>query len=86
MSEFWVLVEEEFGAGQGRALVRDHVVTGLAHRTAEQALEAGEDARTVWFALCDDLQVPSERRWGRDQAQARAGNSASARSRSTRRR
>jgi len=72
MSEFWTLVEEEFGPAQGRALVRDHVVGPLGHRTAEQALAAGEDAREVWFALCDDLQVPAERRWGRDEA-ARKG-------------
>jgi hypothetical protein len=68
MSEFWTLVDEEFGPGQGRALVRDHVLGSLAHRTAEQALAAGEDAREVWLALCDDLQVPPERQWGRDQA------------------
>jgi hypothetical protein len=77
MSEFWTLVDDEFGRGQGRALVHDHVVGALGHRTAEQALEAGEDARDVWFALCDDLQVPTERRWGRQEqgraAGARAG-------------
>jgi hypothetical protein len=67
MSEFWVLVEDEFGAAQGRALARDHVVGTLGHRTAEQAIAAGEDPREVWFALCDDLQVPAERRWGRDE-------------------
>jgi hypothetical protein len=67
MSEFWILVDEEFGAAQGRALVRDHVVGSLGHRTAEQALAAGVDPRDVWFALCDDLRVPVERRWGRDE-------------------
>lgn len=67
MSEFWVLVEAEFGPAQGRALVRDHVLGGLGHRTCEQALIEGEDPRTVWAALCDDLQVPEERRWGRDE-------------------
>jgi hypothetical protein len=79
MSEFWTLVEEEFGAGPGRTLVADHVLGALDHRTAAQALEAGEDARTVWFALCDDLQVPEERRWGRDESQrpaAQAGRGA----------
>ena len=73
MSEFWVLVEDEFGAGPGRTLVRDHVLGALAHRTAEQALEAGEDARSVWFALCEDLQVPAERRWGREEPHGRSG-------------
>jgi hypothetical protein len=66
MSEFWTLVDDEFGVAQGRALVRDHVVGRLGHRTAEQALAAGEDPRDVWFALAADLQVPAERRWGRE--------------------
>lgn len=69
ISEFWTLVDDEFGAGQGRALVRDHVLGTLGHRTAEQALAAGVDARDVWFALCDELQVPPERRWGREEKQ-----------------
>lgn len=73
MSEFWVLVDEEFGVAQGHALVRDHVVGALGHRTPEQALDAGEDPGTVWFALCDDLQVPPERRWGRDEPRQASG-------------
>ena len=67
MSEFWTLVDDQFGSAQGRALVRDHIVGTLAHRTAEQAIAAGEDPRDVWFALCDDLQVPADQRWGRDE-------------------
>ena len=66
-SEFWTLVDDEFGRSYGRTLVRDHVLGGLGHRTAEQALAAGEDPRTVWFALCDEFEVPEERRWGRDE-------------------
>ncbi|MDQ1288218.1 MAG: hypothetical protein QG622_1783 [Actinomycetota bacterium] len=82
MSEFWALVDGEFGPGQGRVLVRDHVVGTLGNRSAEQALAAGEDERSVWFALCEDLQVPRERWWG-DNEQQRSG---SARRPGTRRR
>src|SRR3954468_6858537 len=32
LSEFRALVDDEFGAAQGRALVRDHVVARLGHR------------------------------------------------------
>jgi len=71
MSEFWGLVDGEFGPGRGHALVRDHVVGELNHRTAQQALDAGEDPRTVWLALCVDLEVPPERRWGREERPAR---------------
>jgi hypothetical protein len=70
MSEFWTLVDGEFGPARGRALVRDHVVGGLRHRTPQQALDDGEDPRTVWLALCVDLEVPPERRWGPDERQA----------------
>ena len=70
LSEFWILVDEEFGRAQGRTLVRDHVVGALGHRTAEQALDAGDDPREVWLALAADLEVPEERWWGRDPAAA----------------
>jgi hypothetical protein len=66
-SDFWRLVDEEFGPGYGRTLVRDQVLGDLSHRTAEQALAAGEAPRTVWFALCAEMAVPEERRWGRDE-------------------
>jgi hypothetical protein len=81
MSEFWVLVDDEFGPAQGRTLVRDHVLGAFKNRTAEQALAAGEDIRDVWFALCDDLQVPAERRWGRDQPAPRRDQPGSGRAR-----
>jgi para-aminobenzoate synthetase/4-amino-4-deoxychorismate lyase len=68
LSEFWTLVDDEFGRAHGRTLVRDHVVGALGHRTAEQALEAGEEPREVWLALVADLEIPRERWWGRDAA------------------
>ena len=36
-------------------------------RAAAQALEAGEDPRTVWWALCDAMEIPAARRWGPDE-------------------
>jgi hypothetical protein len=65
-SEFWALVEEEFGSGHGRALVQDHVLRSLGYRTAQEALAAHEAPRTVWMAMCDELDIPPERRWGKD--------------------
>ncbi len=70
-SEFWELVDEEFGRAGGRALVRDHVLLDLGNRTAEQALEAGEPPRNVWFALCESMDVPPERQWGKDEKERR---------------
>lgn len=69
MSDFWTLVDDEFGPAQGRTLVRDHVLGALGHRTAQQALDGGDDPRAVWLALCDDLDVPEERRWGVEEHQ-----------------
>jgi hypothetical protein len=70
-SEFWTLVDDEFGRAHGRALVKDHVLFELGNRTAEQAIADGEPFRTVWFSLCDAMDVPTERRWGRDEAPGR---------------
>ncbi|NHN56109.1 DUF3046 domain-containing protein [Calidifontibacter sp. DB0510] len=66
VSEFWRLVEDEFGDAYGRSLVRDHVIQSLGERTPAQALEAGIAPREVWRALCVDLQVPANRWLGRD--------------------
>lgn len=65
-SEFWELMQGEFGAAYASTLAREHVVSALGERTAEQALAAGLDPRDVWLALCADLQVPQERWLGRD--------------------
>ena len=66
ISEFWTLVDDEFGRAHGRALTRDHVLFELGNRTAEQALADGEPLRKVWFALAEAMDVPPERRWGRE--------------------
>ena len=71
ISEFWELVDDEFGRAHGRTLVADHVLFRLSNRTAEQALDDGEDARDVWFALCDALDVPESRRFGQEQQASR---------------
>jgi hypothetical protein len=64
--EFWQLVDEVLGEAQGREIVRTFVVGALDHRTAQRALDDGEEPRTVWHALCDELAIPQERRWGLD--------------------
>lgn len=62
--EFWALVDEVLGAAQGRSLVRELHLAGLDDRTAAQGLDDGEEPRTVWHALCDELQIDEDRRWG----------------------
>jgi Protein of unknown function (DUF3046) len=66
-SEFWELVNGEFGMARGALLVRELVLLELGNRTAEQAMAAGVPVRDAWVALCDALDVPEARRWGADQ-------------------
>lgn len=64
-SDFWRLVAEEFGEGGGRRLAAEAALGEFGDRTAVEALAAGQPARRVWWALCDLMDVPEERRLGR---------------------
>ncbi|MBO1753314.1 DUF3046 domain-containing protein [Actinotalea sp. BY-33] len=66
-SEFWELVDEVFGPQVGRSLAADQVLGALGDRTSREALDQGEDPRSVWRALCDAMDVPEQDRWGSDQ-------------------
>lgn len=66
LTEFHQLVTDEFGESEGRWLVHSHVLAGFGG-TAEELMESGEDLRRVWRGLCDDFDVPEERRLGRDE-------------------
>lgn len=60
LSEFWALMEQEFGKGYAAIVARSHVLGALDGRTASQALEDGAPPRQVWRAVCADLDVPAE--------------------------
>lgn len=64
LSEFQRACAEEFGDDYARVVVRDHWLTALGG-TGREALDAGVPARDVWSALCDEFQIPVERRHGR---------------------
>ena len=64
-------MDDEFGAAYAGSLARDHVLGALGNRTVVQALADGEAPRAVWEALCTDMDVPPERRLGRDTRVAR---------------
>ena len=64
LSKFWTLMNDEFGESYAGSLARDHVIGALGNRTALRALEDGQSPRTVWLALCDDMDVPESRRLG----------------------
>jgi hypothetical protein len=71
ISEYWRLMDDEFGAGYSRVLSSTLVLASVGNRTAEQALASGVDPRKVWLAVCDVQDVPAERRLGRDIAPRR---------------
>lgn len=71
ISEFRTLTHEEFGRALADTLVSDLVLEPL-DTTAAQALEAGTDPRLVWHALCEAMDVPPERRLGRDPGRRRS--------------
>lgn len=62
-SEFNRAVADEFGA-RATTVVTDLVLSQVGGRTAEAAIAAGVDPREVWLALCDELDVPADRRYG----------------------
>ena len=66
ISDFWRLMDDEFGPAYSRVLASDLVLTGLGGKTAAQALDKGVEPKQVWLAVCDMQEVPPERRLGRD--------------------
>jgi Protein of unknown function (DUF3046) len=66
ISDYWRLMDDEFGAGYSRVLSSTLVLAGVGGRTADQALNAGVSPRDVWLAMCEVQDVPPERRLGRD--------------------
>ena len=73
VSQFWSLMDDEFGTAYAASLARDHTLGSLGSRTADEALAAGVPPREIWFALCDDMDVPAERRHGRDVRERKRG-------------
>ncbi|WP_203135714.1 DUF3046 domain-containing protein [Microbacterium sp. JZ31] len=61
-SEFLRAVDDEFGA-RATTLLSDLVLPGIG-RSALDALEAGVPPREIWLSLCEETDVPVERRYG----------------------
>ena len=58
LTEFWQRMDEQFGSSYARSVAKDYVIAGLGERTIERALADGEDAKTVWRAVCDAFHLP----------------------------
>ncbi len=64
-TEFDRLIAGEFGATYGSWIAESHVLSRLG-KTAEEAIEAGEEPRNVWWELCRDFDISEERMLGED--------------------
>ena len=62
LTDFWGRMRRSFGESYADSLARDHVLSTLSGRTVEQALSEGEDAKTVWRAVCAEFEVPARER------------------------
>jgi len=52
----------QFGEAYAQSLAKDYVFASLGDRTIMRALAEGEDAKTVWRAVCDTFPVPERLR------------------------
>ena len=71
ISKFWDLMNDEFGEAYASSLARGHNLHALGDVTVLEALERGDSPRTIWEALCDDMDVPESRRLGVDRKPVR---------------
>lgn len=62
LTEFWQRMNEQFGDVYAQSVAKDFVLAGLRGRTVEQAFVDGEDAQTVWRAVCAAFDVPQRLR------------------------
>jgi hypothetical protein len=62
LTEFWDRMREQFGDGYAESVAKDQVLAALGGRTVNQALADGEDAKTVWRAVCETFEVPERLR------------------------
>jgi hypothetical protein len=51
-------MEEHFGAAYAHSVARDQVIGRLGGRSVAEAIEAGEDPKAVWRAVCEHFDVP----------------------------
>lgn len=66
LSDFWLLMDDEFDPSYARSVAAHHAISTLGHRTVDEALAAGIAPRLIWAGLVSDFEIPPERQLGRD--------------------
>ncbi|MEL0291180.1 MAG: DUF3046 domain-containing protein [Aquiluna sp.] len=65
LSRFHELLLEEFGEQFSQVIFRDTRLLKFDDKTPAELLAAGLSPKEIWFAICDQLAVPSERWHGK---------------------
>jgi Protein of unknown function (DUF3046) len=61
-TEFWERMERHLGPAYAHTWSREQVLAELDGRTVDEALAAGESAKTVWRAVWRALELPASER------------------------
>lgn len=61
-SDFWSRMYRNLGDTYAESFARDYVLESLGSRTVEQALAGGFDAKDVWRAVVDEMNLPLKER------------------------
>ena len=55
-------MEDALGPSYARVWAREHVIEGLGSKTVVEALDEGQDAKTVWREVWKVLGLPARER------------------------
>ena len=61
-TEFWARMEQALGPAYARSWAEQHVLGALGERTVVESLDAGVPPKTVWRAVCAELDLPARER------------------------
>lgn len=62
MTVFWERMNAQFGEQYAASVARDQQLHQLGDRSPAEALDAGEEPRVVWLAVCEHFDVPVKHR------------------------
>jgi hypothetical protein len=62
LTVFWERMRAQFGETYAESVAKDQVLAELGDRTVNQALADGEEAKTVWRAVCEAFDIPERLR------------------------
>ena len=62
LTDFWARMERRFGRGYAESYARDMVLSQLGGSTVQETLDAGDDVKDVWRAVCAAMEVEASDR------------------------